>query len=187
MDFFTGHGTPDLIRLNIPLVTSLPVDYQALLKITCAITTITRSSCLQQQHTDTRGDSYHFHKVRVSRCIISHLQCMHSSHHHPSTPVTRRPSPSSLLLLRRKPETNAVDTMPLIRRRRVSLPLENMPKMSTTLRTNNLRPLHSERAIRMPSHSAWDRIEVCRPTAARFELVGCAVERCFTSCAFLLA
>lgn len=142
--------------------------------------------CLQERYTVQERDTCHFQKVPVSRCMISHLHCMHSSHHRPPTPVTRRPSPSSLLLLWRKPETDTVDTMPLIRRRRVSLSLEYMAKMSTTFRTNNLRPLHSERAVRMPSHSAWDRIEVCRPATARLELVGCAVERCFTGCAFLL-
>ena len=127
-----------------------------------------------------------FHKVTVSRPMISLLYCMQSSHHQPSTPIIPRPTLSSLLLLRRKPQTDAIDTMPLIRRRRVSLSFKDMPKMSTTFGTNNLRPLHSERAVRMPSHSAWDRIEVCRPAAARLELVGCAVERCFTGCAFLL-
>lgn len=38
----------------------------------------------------------------------------------------------------------------------------------------------------MPGHSAWDRIEVCRPAAAGLELVGGAVERCFAGYAFLL-
>ena len=76
--------------------------------------------------------------------------------------------------------------MPLIRRRRVPLSLEYMPEMSTTFRADNLCPLHSEGAVRMPGHSAWDRIEVCRPAAAGLELVGGTVERCFAGCAFLL-
>ena len=33
LEFFTGNETPDLIRLSIPLVTSLLVDYQALPEI----------------------------------------------------------------------------------------------------------------------------------------------------------
>lgn len=127
----------------------------------------------------------HFRKVHLSHCMMSYLYCRQSSHHHPSSPINRRPIPSGLLLLRRKPQTNAINTMPLIRRRRVSLSFEYMPQMSTTFRANNLCPLHTEGAVRMPSHSAWDRIEVCRPAAAGLELVGCAVERCFTGCAFL--
>ena len=129
----------------------------------------------------------HFHKVHVSHCMMSHLYYMQSSHHHnPSSRITRKPIPSSILLLRRKPQTNAINTVPLIRRRRVSLPLEYMPQMSTTFRANNLCPLHPEGAVRMPSNGAWNRIEVCRPAAAGFEFVGCAVERCFTGSAFLL-
>lgn len=66
--------------------------------------------------------------------------------------------------------------MPLIRRRRIPLPLKHMPQMPSTIRTNNLRPRHPKRRIRMSDHSTRDTVEIGGPSATRFELVGSAVE-----------
>lgn len=74
-------------------------------------------------------------------------------------------------------QTNAVDTMSLVRRRRVPLPLEHMSQMPSTIATHDFRPGHPERAIRMPRHRARDAIEIGRPSAAGLELVGRFVQR----------
>jgi hypothetical protein len=66
--------------------------------------------------------------------------------------------------------------MPLICRCLVSLALKHMSKMSTTVGADDLRPGHSERAVCVSRHSAWDVVEVCRPSAARLEFVVCLVE-----------
>lgn len=76
-----------------------------------------------------------------------------------------------LLISLRKPQTNTIHTMPLIRRRRIPLSLEHMPQMPPTVTTHNLRPLHPKRTIREPLHSTWNRIKVCRPSAAGLKLV----------------
>ena len=68
--------------------------------------------------------------------------------------------------------------MPLVCRGVVSLALEHVPKMSTTVAANNLCPGHSERAVGLSRHGAWDVVEVCRPSTARLEFVVCLVERC---------
>lgn len=67
--------------------------------------------------------------------------------------------------------------MPLIRRRRVPFPLKHMPEMPPAVRAHNLRPLHPERAVRMPDHGARDGVEIRGPPAPGLELVGGAVER----------
>ena len=66
--------------------------------------------------------------------------------------------------------------MPLIRRRRIPLPLEHMPQMPSALRACDLRPLHPKSAVRVPGHGAGDAVEVGGPTAAGFKLVGSCVE-----------
>ena len=66
--------------------------------------------------------------------------------------------------------------MPLIRRRREPLSLKHMSQMPSTFRTRNLSPLHPKRAVRVPSYSTWNRIEVGWPAAAGFEFVGRAVK-----------
>lgn len=48
--------------------------------------------------------------------------------------------------------------------------------MAPTVTANDLRPLHPERAVRMPCHGARDAVEVCGPSAAGRELVGGFVE-----------
>lgn len=68
--------------------------------------------------------------------------------------------------------------MPLIRRRRVPLPLKHMPQMPSTVITDNLRPHHPKRTILVPLHRAGDRVEVRRPAAPGLELVRGFVEGC---------
>jgi len=67
--------------------------------------------------------------------------------------------------------------MSLVRGIAVALALEDVTKMSTAIAAYNLRPLHAECAVCMPCHSAGDRIEECRPSAARLELLVAAIER----------
>ena len=67
--------------------------------------------------------------------------------------------------------------MPLIRRRRIPLPLEHMPQMSSTPRTHNLRPFHPKSAIHIPLHGAGDAVEIRRPAAPGLELLVGGVER----------
>ena len=93
----------------------------------------------------------------------------------PKTPKTilRPPTPQLLIL---KSQTNTIHTMSLIRRRRISLPLEHVPQMSPTITTHNFRPLHPKGTIRMPRHGTRNAVKVRRPPASGFELVRCAVQ-----------
>lgn len=94
-----------------------------------------------------------------------------------------RAVPVALCLLRhipaflREPQANAVDTMPLISRRRVPLSLEYMPQMPATIATQYLRSRHAESPIRVSRHRAGDTIEICRPSASGLELVRGFVQR----------
>ena len=67
--------------------------------------------------------------------------------------------------------------MSLIGRRSISLSLEHMSQMASTVTAHDLRSLHTESAINVSRHSAGDVIEVRRPSAAGLELVGGFVER----------
>ncbi len=77
-----------------------------------------------------------------------------------------------------KPQTNTINTMPLIRRRRIPLALKNMPQMASTVTAHNLRPLHPKRPVHVPRHRPRDAVEIRRPPAAGLELVRRLVERC---------
>lgn len=50
--------------------------------------------------------------------------------------------------------------------------------MATTVRADDLRAAHAERAIHPALHGARDAVEVRRPAAARRELVLGRVQRC---------
>lgn len=71
--------------------------------------------------------------------------------------------------------------MPLIRRRRIPLPLKHMPQMAPAIVAYDLRPFHPERAIRVPLHSARQGVEIRRPAAAGLEFVRGFVERRVTA------
>jgi len=88
----------------------------------------------------------------------------------------RLPIPRRSVLLIVKFQTNTVDTVPLVRRRRIALSLEDVSQMASTVRTHNLGPLHAEGAVGMSRHSAREAVEVSGPSAARFKLVICLVE-----------
>lgn len=67
--------------------------------------------------------------------------------------------------------------MPLIRRRRVPLPLEHMPQMAPAVAAHDLSAGHAEGAVGVADDGAGDAVEVGGPAAAGLELVGGAVER----------
>lgn len=67
--------------------------------------------------------------------------------------------------------------MTLICGSRVSLALKHMAEMTSAVGTDNLRSLHAKCAVHMSGHSTGDRIKVCRPTAARLELVVGGIKR----------
>jgi hypothetical protein len=65
----------------------------------------------------------------------------------------------------------------LISGSRVSLALEDVTKMATTVGADNLGALHTEGAVGVSGHSTRHSIEESRPAAARLELVVGLVER----------
>ena len=75
-----------------------------------------------------------------------------------------------------KLQTDAIHTVPLVRRRIIALSLEHMPQVPATVTAHDLRPCHAERRVRVPRHRARDRVEVRRPPTAGLELVICFVE-----------
>ena len=77
-----------------------------------------------------------------------------------------------------KLQTNTINTMPLIRRRRVSLSLEHMTQMASTITTHNLNPLHPKRAVRMSRYRTRNSVKERRPSAAGLELLVGGVEWC---------
>lgn len=85
--------------------------------------------------------------------------------------------PRSSIVLVMKLQTNAIDTMSLIRRRRITLSLEDMAEVAAAVRTNDLSPLHAKAAVCMAGHGARDTVEVSGPAAARFEFVVRLVQR----------
>jgi len=68
--------------------------------------------------------------------------------------------------------------MPLVRRVRITLPLEHMSQMAPTVCAHNLCPRHAERAVSVSCHCAGNVVKVRRPAAARLEFVVGFVEGC---------
>lgn len=115
----------------------------------------------------------------INMCFAPCQSLSYTTKPNPTTPPTvRRPSlrPPLPHLLILKVQTNTINTMPLIRRRRVPLPLKHMPQVPAAVRARNLRPCHAEGAVGVADDSAGDGIEVGGPAAAGFELMGGAVE-----------
>lgn len=73
-------------------------------------------------------------------------------------------------------DAHRVDTVSLVRGRRVTLSLEYMSQMSSAVAANNLCPLHAECAVGVSSHRTGNGVEECRPTAARLEFVLSSVD-----------
>jgi len=63
-------------------------------------------------------------------------------------------------------QRNRVDAMPLVRGGSVSLSLEYVAQMSSTVVANNLYSLHAKCAVLVPTDSTWDCVEESRPAAA---------------------
>lgn len=66
--------------------------------------------------------------------------------------------------------------MSLVRRRRVSLSLEDVSQVTSTVAAHDLCPLHAECAVGVSGHCARNGVEECRPSAARLELVLSSVD-----------
>ena len=80
------------------------------------------------------------------------------------------------LVLLTEIQTDTVDTVPLVRRRRIAFPLENMSQVPATVRAHDLRPLHPERAVRVSRHRARDGVVERGPAAAGLEFLLRGVE-----------
>jgi hypothetical protein len=68
--------------------------------------------------------------------------------------------------------------VPLIGGRRVTLALEHMSQVASTVGAHDLGPLHSKSAIGVSGHSSRNGIEESRPATARLEFVLCRVNGC---------
>ena len=66
--------------------------------------------------------------------------------------------------------------MPLVRRRRISLSLEDMSQMPAAVAADDFRAFHTESPVGMASDGARHSVEECGPPAAGFELVRCFVQ-----------
>lgn len=73
--------------------------------------------------------------------------------------------------------------MPFVRWRREPLALKDMSQMAPAVRTGDFNTGHAEAPVLVPGHCARDTVEVGRPPAAGFELVGCFVEGSGAACA----
>jgi hypothetical protein len=73
--------------------------------------------------------------------------------------------------------------MPLVRRRLITLALEDVSQMPATITAHDLCPRHPKRTIGVSCHCTRNAIEVCWPSAAGVELVGGFVEWGVASCA----
>lgn len=73
--------------------------------------------------------------------------------------------------------------MSLIRWRREPLALEDMSQMTSAVRAGDFNAGHTEAPVLVPRYRARDTVEIGRPPAARFELVGCFVEGGVAACA----
>jgi len=72
--------------------------------------------------------------------------------------------------------------MPLVGRRRITLALEHMTQMPSTVVAHNLNPLHTKRAILISANGARDCIEERGPSTTGLEFVAGFVQRRLTSC-----
>ena len=129
-------------------------------------------------------DSIRFNSVPFNTITINTADPIPRKPQHsppsPHTPLLPLPLPL------RKRQTDAIDAVPLIRRRRVPLPAEHVPQMPPAARARDLRACHAEGAVGAARHGAGDRVEVGGPAAAGFELVRRAVEGGAAGGAFLV-
>ena len=97
-------------------------------------------------------------------------------------------APCSLLLLNwfvvwREVQADTVDAVPLIGGGREAFALEYMAQVTTAVGTDDLGAYHEVTLILVASHRAGDAVKICRPAAARLELVGGLVQGRVASCA----
>lgn len=81
-----------------------------------------------------------------------------------------------------KIERDAVDAMPLVGRRVETLPLEDMPQMTSTVLAGDLNPFHAQGAISVTIDRTRNGVEEGGPAAARVELGRGLVEWRVTTC-----
>lgn len=74
-------------------------------------------------------------------------------------------------LVFRKPQTDTVDTMPLIGGSRKALALKDVAEVTSAVTADNLCALHAEGIIDVSLDSTGNRIEVSGPATARLELM----------------
>lgn len=73
-------------------------------------------------------------------------------------------------------DAHRVDTVSLVRRRRVALSFEHMSQVSSAVAAYNLCPLHAKCAVGVSGHGTRDGVEEGGPAAARLELVLSSVD-----------
>lgn len=75
-------------------------------------------------------------------------------------------------------QTYRIDTVSLVRRRRVSLALEDVAQVSAAVAADYFRSLHAKRAVCVSGDGAGNAVEVRRPATAGFKFMVRLVERC---------
>lgn len=80
-----------------------------------------------------------------------------------------------------EPQTHAIHTVSLIRRRRKPLALKDMTQMTSAVTAHDFRAFHPKRSISVSRHRTGNRIEVGGPTTAGFELMRRLVQRRITA------
>ena len=78
-------------------------------------------------------------------------------------------------------QADAVNTVSLVGRSRISFAFEDVSQVATTFAADYLCPRHTEAAIRVSRDSAWNVIKVGWPAAAGFEFVIRFVKRCLAA------
>lgn len=102
--------------------------------------------------------------------------CIHHNSPTSQPPCRLRLAVLARLVLLRKVQADAVDAVPLVRRRVVPLALEDVAEVPAAVGAHNLGAGHAQRAVLVAHHGAGDGIVVGRPAAARLELVVRLVE-----------
>jgi len=77
--------------------------------------------------------------------------------------------------------------VPLVRGCRVSLALEHMSQVASTVAANDLCPLHAESAVGVSGHGARNGVEEGRPSATGLELMLGSVDGRVATCASVCA
>jgi hypothetical protein len=83
----------------------------------------------------------------------------------------------SRLVVRRKVQANAIDTVALIRGRGKALALEDVAQVAATVGADNLDAAHAEGPVLVSCNGSGEAVKVGRPAAARLEFVVGLVQR----------